>query len=440
MSCSVPKLTATLLFSFGLTASLWGFDKLDKDKKDTGSIKLPAGMPMYVQLNQNYAMRSGQAVEARVSYPIYAEGQLVLPVGSLVTGRIRSLQPARAERRAARWNGDFTPLHRAEVVFDHVVLPDGVAMQVDTLASDQGVQTLRIAPPAGSHRSMIQSQLDAIKTEAKNSVRVFTAPDKADRFKQILWHQLPWHPERLTKGSEWSFELVSPLFIPGTATTPRTAASGEKLTEARTLVAHLNRPIGSKADKQGSIVEAVVLEPLYGEDKSIEIPQGSILEGSIIEAKAARWFGRDGKLRFAFKTVRYPEGFVQSIDGTPNATSTDAEHPLTMDAEGGVRPAPKDRFLRPLLSAYLANSALDQETNSVALDAAASNSFGLVGRAVGAATVSPTVAAGIGYYTAAREVYSSWIARGRDVSFAQNTRIEIAVQPRTGASLPTRTK
>jgi hypothetical protein len=109
------------LFSFGSTASLWGFDKLDKDKKDAGSIKLPAGMPMYVQLNQNYAMRSGQAVEARVSYPIYAEGQLVLPVGSLVTGRIRSLQPARDERRAARWNADFTPLHRAEVVFDHTV-------------------------------------------------------------------------------------------------------------------------------------------------------------------------------------------------------------------------------------------------------------------------------------------------------------------------------
>jgi hypothetical protein len=91
--------------------------------------------------------------------------------------------------------------------------------------------------------------------------------------------------------------------------------------------------------------------------------------------------------------------------------------------------------LRPLLSVYLANSAMDQETNSSPLNATASNSFGLVGRVAGAAAGSPEIAAGIGYYTAAREVYSTWVARGRDVSFAQNTRIEISVQPRSGTSL-----
>jgi hypothetical protein len=111
-----------------------------------------------------------------------------------------------------------------------------------------------------------------------------------------------------------------------------------------------------------------------------------------------------------------------------------------MDVEGGVKPAPKDRFLRPLLSVYLANSAMDQETNSSVLNASASNSFGLVGRAVGAAASAPSIAAGIGYYTAAREVYASWVARGRDVRFAQNTRIEISVQPRSGTSLSANTR
>jgi hypothetical protein len=435
MSYRFLRMSASLSLFFSLTSSLFS-----QDKGAGSSVKVASEMPIYVQLNRNYPMRAGQIVQAHVSYPVWADGQIAIPVGTVVTGHVSSLQPAKQERRAARWNGDFTPFHLAEVVFDQILLADGRTLHVDTLSADQGVQTLTIAPTSSSHHSIIQTQLEAMKTEAKNSVRVFTGPDKADRLKQALWHQLPWHPERLTKNSEWSFEFVTPTSIPGIVTKPALISSEEKLKGFRTLRAHLSRPMSSKIDKQGEAITAVVLEPLYAEDKSIEIPQGSILEGTITEAKAARWLGRDGKLRFAFKTVHYPEGFVQAIAGTPNATSTDAEHPLTMDAEGGVKPAPKDRLLRPLLSVYLANSALDQEASSAGVNAAASNSFGLIGRAVGAAAGSPSVAAGIGYYTAAREVYVSWIARGRDVDFAQNTRIEIAVQPRAGTTLPTRTE
>jgi hypothetical protein len=249
-----------------------------------------------------------------------------------------------------------------------------------------------------------------------------------------LWYQLPWHPQRLTKDSEWSFELFQPVSVPAS----RSAAnplSPEKLEGARTLCARLQRPIDSKTDHKGGAIEAIVLEPLYGEDHRIEVPQGAILAGTITEAKAAKWFGRDGKLRFAFRSVRYSEDNVQAITGTTNAASTDAEQPLTMDAEGGLKPAPRDRLLRPLLSAALANSALDQEASSAGLNAAASNSFGLIGRAAGAAGSSPEIAAGIGYYTAARELYLGWIARGRDVRFAQNTRIEITIQPRPGTIL-----
>jgi hypothetical protein len=406
-----------------------------QEKTGDGPAKIPSGTPIYVQLDHNYPLRAGQAVQAHVAYPVYVGAQIALPASTLVDGHIESLHPALRDRRTARWNGDFTPLRLADVVFDQVTLPDGENVRIRTLGADQGVQTLRIGPTNAARHSIIRTQLDAIKSEVRSSIQVFSAPDKADRFKQILWRQLPWRPQRLDKDSEWSFELVGPVLIPGTAAEVKAKPASGKLTGARTLRAHLNRPISSRTDKRGSTVEATVLEPLYAEDKSIEVPQGSILEGTITEAKAARWLGRDGKLRFAFKSVRYPEGFEQSIAGTPSATSTDAQHPLTMDVEGGVKPAPKDRFLLPLLSVYLANSAMDQETNSSVLNASASNSFGLVGRVAGAAASSPSIAAGIGYYTAAREVYASWVARGRDVSFAQNTRIEISVLPRSGTSL-----
>jgi hypothetical protein len=419
-----------------LSLSLLSVTTLYSQEKTAHSpVRIPSGTPIYVQLDRNYSLRAGQVVQAHVAYPVYVGAQIALPASSLVDGHIDSLHPALRDRRTARWNGDFTPLRLANVVFDQLTLPDGETVRIQTLGADQGVQTLRIAPGKAARHSIIRAQLDAIKSDVSNSIQVFSAPGKADRFQQILWHQLPWHPQRLEKDSEWSFELVSPVLIPGTAAAVKAKPASEKLTGARTLRAHLNRPISSKSDKRGSIVEATVLEPLYAEDKTIEVPQGSILEGTVTEAKPARWLGRDGKLRFTFKAVRFPEGFEQTIAGTPSATSTDPQHPLTMDVEGGVRPAPKDRFLRPLLSVYLANSAMDQEANSSLLNATASNSFGLVGRVAGAAASSPSIAAGIGYYTAAREVYATWIARGRDVSFAQNTRIEISVQPRSGTSL-----
>jgi hypothetical protein len=106
-----------------------------------------------------------------------------------------------------------------------------------------------------------------------------------------------------------------------------------------------------------------------------------------------------------------------------------------MDAEGGVKPAPRDRVIRPLVAAFLANSALDGDGSSALRNTAASNSFGLIGRVAGAASGSSGLAVGIGYYTASTLVYSGWIARGRDVKFARHTRLEIAVQPRTGTML-----
>jgi hypothetical protein len=399
------------------------------------SINLATGTAIYVQLDRNFPMRIGQVVRAHVSYPVYVGGQLALSPGAVATGHIDRLAPARRERRAAKWNADFTPYRSAELVFDQIEPSRGSAIGIDSMPADQGVQVLKIVPKAAAHHSIIRDQLEAVKSDAKGTVRLFTAPDKADRLKQALWYQLPWHPQRLTKDSEWSFELFQPVSVPASRSASNPISSPEKLEGARTLCARLQRPIDSKTDHKGTAIEAIVLAPLYGEDHRIEVPQGAILAGTITEAKAARWFGRDGKLRFAFRSVRYSEDNVQAITGTTSAASTDAEHPLTMDAEGGLKPAPRDRLLRPLLSAALANSALDEEASNAGLNAAASGSFGLIGRAAGAAGSSPEIAAGIGYYTAAREIYLGWIARGRDVRFAQNTRIEITIQPRPGTIL-----
>jgi uncharacterized iron-regulated membrane protein len=61
--------------------------------------------------------------------------------------------------------------------------------------------------------------------------------------------------------------------------------------------------------------------------------------------------------------------------------------------------------------------------------ALASNGFGIVGRIVGMAASSRNVAGCIGVYGAAVSVYDLWLARGHDIVFEKNTRIEVTTRP-----------
>jgi hypothetical protein len=80
--------------------------------------------------------------------------------------------------------------------------------------------------------------------------------------------------------------------------------------------------------------------------------------------------------------------------------------------------------------AYLANYASEGDGgNSIGGDAVASNGFGLVGRIAGIAGGSPNLALGIGYYAVATSSYDSFIAKGPDVVFPRNTRLEIQLRP-----------
>src|ERR1700730_10242459 len=108
--------------------------------------------------------------------------------------------------------------------------------------------------------------------------------------------------------------------------------------------------------------------------------------------------GRDPHHLRQQKLLRLP----QAIQGTPAAVDAEKTQKLTMDAEGGVKAAPKDKFIRPLLLAYMASYASEGDGgNSLGGDAVASNSFGLVGRIAGIAGGSPNLALGIGYYAVA---------------------------------------
>ena len=100
-----------------------------------------------------------------------------------------------------------------------------------------------------------------------------------------------------------------------------------------------------------------------------------------------------------------------------------------MDSEGGVQPKSQNRVIVPLVLTLLAGRAFDDDGSQVANSAVASNGFGIVGRVVGMVASSRNVAAGIGIYGAALSFYDLWLARGHDVVFVKNTRIEITTTP-----------
>ena len=54
---------------------------------------------------------------------------------------------------------------------------------------------------------------------------------------------------------------------------------------------------------------------------------------------------------------------------------------------------------------------------------------------VGTAAGQRNLAAGIGYYGAARAVYYRWIAHGQKIDFVKNTRIVVETTPRRSAPI-----
>ena len=170
-------------------------------------------------------------------------------------------------------------------------------------------------------------------------------------------------------------------------------------------------------------------EPVFNANHALTVPQGSVLIGEITQAKAARSFGRQGKLRFRFRELKLPNGFLQPVEGSLTGVDSNKSADLQMDSEGGFQPKSQNRVIVPLVLTLLAGRALDDDGNQVAKNALASNGFGIVGRIVGIASNSRNVAAGIGIYGAALAFYDLWLAHGHDVVFPKNTRVEITTLP-----------
>lgn len=393
---------------------------------------LPAGTSMQVEITQHYPMKAGETIQAHLLHPIYFNGKLVVPEGTLLQGTVVALQPDKKMRWAGRIRGDFTPFHTPQVRFNELLLP-GDALPLSAANVTNGAPVLHLtAPGIKPKQSFVAREWAQAKSRVRDQFSFFTAPGLGDRARQFLYSQLPYHSERIPAHTAWSFELTSPLTLPPTqeaVADPPPAPSHPGNPETWSVHALLLHDLTSATAKTGDSVRALVVEPVYDKDRHLVVPEGATLIGKVSAAKAARSFGRNGKLRFTFQEVHFPEGLQRGVEGTLAGAATERSQNLSLDAEGTISPRNQSSAIAPLLLTMLAGHALDQDGNMTLQTGVASNGFGFIGRFVGIAAGSRPVAAGIGFYAAGLSVYDNFLHTGRDVDFPKDTRIEIDTTP-----------
>lgn len=416
-----------------------------------GPPTLPAGTTLQVETVKRYGMKKGEAIEARLMHPVFVQNRMVVAAGTMLRGRVVDLKPDRHERLMGRLNGDFTPFRTPVVQFDALELPGGV-QAIDAAAATDGAPVLNLRTPhATKRKSLLAREWDAAKQSVRDQIHYFTPPGLKQRMLSLLYHQLPYHPQWIPENTAWSFELRTPVELPDDAL-PDDALADDKAPEAgRASKAAAVTSAGQKTDAQngtlwhvhavledeltsatakaGDEVRATVVEPVFDGEKRLVVPEGAVLVGKVTQSRAARSLGRNGKLRFNFEEVQFPEGTRRQVQGELGGAATNMTQNLKLDAEGTVTPRSQRSAIAPLLLTVLAVKGLDQDGNLAAHTAAASNGFGLVGRVVGVASGSRSVAAGIGMYAAALSFSNNFLRHGRDVEFPRDTRIEIETTP-----------
>jgi hypothetical protein len=424
---------------------------------DPGTV--PAGTPLALEIDQNYPMRAGQPIRARLLYPIYVDNKLLLPADTVVNGSVVALRSDRSRRVSAMLGGDFTPFRTPEVRFTQIVLPDGAAIPFTSDTATQGTQIYRAVAPPPSKGGFIHQEFSTGLSAARSDLAFYIAPGKVDRLLQWVYGRLPYHPQHIDKGTSWTVETTATLDLPAQPApalapppvTPRKphfweqpvpVAQPPNDSDAWIVQANLADSISSETSTNGQPIKAVVAEPIYNPDRTIAVPQGATLVGVVTRARPARRFGRTGVLSFRFSQLVLPDAESQTVE--TRLTGADSDQNIALNSEGQVKSKPQDKIAIPLILAFMAARPLDLDrehhggapgsgNGKNAVGGAAG--LGLVGTIVGLAGGSPYAAAGIGYYGAARAIYSRWIARGQKIAFAKDTRIVVETTPRRSSPI-----
>ncbi|HET6216762.1 MAG TPA: hypothetical protein VFE27_07050 [Acidobacteriaceae bacterium] len=412
---------------------------------------VPAGVPLRVELNKSYPLRVGTRIEGHLTESVYLIDHVVVPADSKVYGTITGKHSvSRQVRTAAMFNGDLTPLKNADVTFSELETPDGRHFNIDTDATERTAKVVRMAAPdQAPRRSLGQRIAAAFRWTKRETAAGFSAPHKWDTAKQALYAQVPVHPQELWAGTQYDAELKQPLELTGQSVpAPVAAADLGELKLTGNIEARLVDPVNSNTATAGMPVEAVLTQPLFenAPDATLQLadanstdsaeahgklllPEGTHLIGSVVEAKPAGMFGHNGSLRLTFRKAELPAGDERMVHGHVIAVESVKSDRLQIDNEGQIRANGSNRFLAPITLGALA-AVSDSTGAGLVKEAMTSNGLDLLTRVIGTASSNGGLISGFAYYEVGKVVFDTWIARGHEVAFAKNTRLEIELAQR----------
>jgi hypothetical protein len=131
------------------------------------------------------------------------------------------------ERTRAILNGDFTPLRRAEVEFNSLILADGRKVPTHT-AETLGLNSIYTEPSKKTkvQKPRPQDQNGGILGTAKQTAKdkgnqtmnrgremldTVHGPNKKEKLIDFLWTKLPYHPQYVRQGTRFDAVLREPL-------------------------------------------------------------------------------------------------------------------------------------------------------------------------------------------------------------------------------------
>jgi len=409
---------------------------------------VPAGTPLKVALDQEVRLRKvGQPLQAKVVEPVYAFDKLVVPSGTEVAGKVSAIEGvSKKTRTLAAMNADFSPVRRVEVEFDELRLADGRRLPIKTevFPGSQGVLQFVTASDKDKNGKIKAGQNVAsrkvrelrsqVRREWDTARKQIHDPGKMHRLERYAVARLPYHPQYMDTGTSFNADLEQPLDFGTEPLTPSALSEiGTPPPSGSIVHALLTTPLNSATAKKDDPVEAVISQPLVVSDHLI-LPEGSHLQGSVLQARPARRLARNGQLRIVFHQVVPPSGVEEKVQASLEAVAVAQGEHLSLDSEGGAQVnSPRTRYLTTAISVALAASSLSDSDHGVHrgtasggggdMGAGAANGavgLGFLGTIVGAAAHSRIVSSGFGIYGASMSFYAHFLARGRDVVYPKD--------------------
>jgi len=433
-----------------------------------------AGRPLRVALDERIQLKKvGQPVTGTVTEPVYAYDRVVIAVGTKVRGHVLRIDNASKFVRARAYSsGNFSPAKHAVLQFDALLLDDGREMALDTIvtggvpnvtrhvaggakaarpeqaASSDDDANLTLASRASKEiRQRTNEAVSGAKQKMSDtlaSIKSLRQPGQLHRLKDAAVQQLPYHPQYLANGTVYDAELASPISF-GRAVPAAAAPAGTAPAPDSILTARLSTTLDSAKTPRGTPFEAVITETVFSADRQVILPEGTRLAGEVTFAAPARWFHRNGRLRFLFESVQVPNQPPAPLLGELHSIDAGGDDRVAVDDEGGTTlENSKTRFIAPALSLMTLHASLEHDGHhfddpdgdgSIRTEGSGAGSravggfigMGFLGTAL--SQITRPVGIALGVYGAARTMYSNVLGKGREVKFAAGTPIQVRLAP-----------